>query len=224
MVTKKKTTKKTAKAKLDVVNTSGKVVGEYAPDSFVFDGEVNEALIHQAVTTYLANQRKGLASTKTRGKVSGGGAKPWRQKGTGRARAGSNRSPIWRGGGTTFGPQPHSYRKELPKKMKALAFKSALNAKHNDHQIVVLDEMKLTSHKTKDFIKILQGLKVENKKVRFVVEAMDVKVKRASGNIAKVSLAKAANLHATEVIDCKNLILTQEALRNIEARIKGCLQ
>ena len=110
--------KKSKKITLKVIDTSGKAVSDYILDPFVFDGVINRDLIHQAVVSYQANQRRGLANTKTRGEVRGGGKKPWRQKGTGRARVGSIRSPLWRGGGVTFGPRPRSYRKDLPKKMK----------------------------------------------------------------------------------------------------------
>ena len=136
--------------KLDVVNQKGKVVRTLELDQKVFDGKINMSLLHQAVVTYLANQRKGLASTKTRGEVRGGGRKPWRQKGTGRARVGSIRSPLWKGGGATFGPKPRDYSQKMPQRMKALALKSALNAKLNDKELMVIDDIKLRSHKTKE--------------------------------------------------------------------------
>ena len=153
--TKKKLRKKASIApenlSLPVLSTQGKKVEQIELEKRVFDGKISEALIHQAVVTYLANQRKGLASAKTRGEVRGGGIKPWRQKGTGRARVGSIRSPLWRGGGVTFGPKPHSYYKDLPQKMKAMALKSALNAKLRDKEILILSDLKVVSHKTKDF-------------------------------------------------------------------------
>ncbi len=223
-----KTTKKSAKKeplKLEqaVLNTKGKEVEKIELDKKVFDGKVSFALIHQAVVTYLANQRKGLAAAKTRGQVRGGGAKPWRQKGTGRARVGSSRSPLWEGGGVTFGPKPHSYYKDLPKKMKILALKSALNAKLKDNQILILEGLKVDSNKTKDFSKIIGNLKLNAEKIRLVVETQDKNLKLASRNIKKVLLAKASDVHATEVIDCKRLVLTKNALRQIEKRVKKCL-
>ena len=225
--TKKKVSKKaTATPKslsLPVLSIQGKEVEQIELEKRVFDGKISQALIHQAVVTYLANQRKGLASTKTRGEVRGGGIKPWRQKGTGRARVGSIRSPLWRGGGVTFGPKPHSYYKDLPQKMKTMALKSALNAKLRDKEISILSDLKVTSHKTKDFSKIVKSLKLDGVKMRVVVEKLEPNLKLATRNIKKVLLAKANDIHATEVVDCKRLVLTKQALRDVEERIKKCL-
>ncbi|NQT28836.1 MAG: 50S ribosomal protein L4 [Candidatus Omnitrophica bacterium] len=224
---KKKVGKKTIVApnglSLPVLSTQGKEVEQIELEKCVFDGKISEALIHQAVVTYLANQRKGLASTKTRGEVRGGGKKPWRQKGTGRARVGSIRSPLWRGGGVTFGPKPHSFYKDLPQKMKTMALKSALNAKLRDKEILILSDLKIGSHKTKDFSKIIKSLKLDQTKVRVVVEKLESDLKLATGNMKKVLLAKASDVHATEIIDCKRLVLTKNALRDVEERIKKCL-
>lgn len=225
--TKKKVSKKTAvipkSLSLPVLSTQGKEVAQIELAKRVFDGKISEALIHQAVVTYLANQRKGLASTKTRGEVRGGGIKPWRQKGTGRARAGSIRSPLWRGGGVTFGPKPHSYYKDLPQKMKTMALKSALNAKLRDKEIMILSDLKVASHKTKDFSKIVKSLKLDGVKVRVVAEKLESNLKLSTRNIKKVLLAKASDVHATEIVDCKRLVLTKNALRDVEERIKKCL-
>ena len=221
--TKKSTKKEVLNLELSVLDSKGKEVEKLELDKAVFDGKVSPALVHQAVVAYLANQRKGLAAAKTRGQVRGGGAKPWRQKGTGRARVGSSRSPLWEGGGVTFGPKPHSYYKELPKKMKALALKSALNSKLKDNQILILEELKTDSPKTKDFSKIMSNLKLNGEKIRLVVEALDNNLKLASRNINKVLLAKASDVHTTEVIDCKRLVLTKKALRQVEERVKKCL-
>jgi len=229
--TKKKSAKKAKKVvkkslnslNLTVVNTQGKKVDDLEVDPKVFDGTINMSLMHQAVVSYLANQRKGLACAKTRGDVRGGGAKPWRQKGTGRARFGSSRNPVWKGGGVAFGPKPHSYYKNLPKKMKTLAFKSALNAKLRDEQLVLLDKLELDSHKSKKFSAIVNKLKLDKEKIRFVVENLENNLKLASRNIAKVEVAKAASIHTIEVLDCSKLILTKGALRSIEERVKKCL-
>ena len=224
---KKKVSEKTtaiqSSLSLPVLSTQGKKVEQIELEKSVFDGKISEALIHQAVVTYLANQRKGLASTKTRGEVRGGGKKPWRQKGTGRARVGSIRSPIWRGGGVTFGPKPHSFHKDLPQKMKTMALKSALNAKLRDKEILILSDLEITSHKTKDFSKIVKSLKLDGVKMRVVVGKLESNLKLATGNMKKVLLAKASDVHATEVIDCKRLVLTKDALRDVEKRIKKCL-
>ena len=209
--------------KLGVFNARGKEVEKIELDGQVFDGTVKPTLIHQAVTAYLANQRKGLASAKTRGKVRGGGTKPWRQKGTGRARVGSIRSPLWKGGGVTFGPQPRSYYKELPKRMKVVALKSALNLKLKNDQILILEGLVLDSHKTKDFAKIVSNLKLADQRVRVVVEQIENNSKLAARNLQKVSLSKASDVHTTDIMDCKKLVLTKGALSQIQERVKKCL-
>lgn len=225
--TKKKVSEKTValpnSLSLPVLSTQGKEIEQIELEKRVFDGKICEALIHQAVVTYLANQRKGLASTKTRGEIRGGGIKPWRQKGTGRARVGSIRSPLWRGGGVTFGPKPRSYYKDLPQKMRTMALKSALNAKFRDQEILIVSDLKITSHKTKDFSRIVKSLKLDGVKVRLVVEELDSNLKLATGNMKKILLARASDVHTTEVIDCKRLVVTKNALRQIEARVKKCL-
>ena len=225
--TKKKSIKKTVtkpkSLSLPVLNIQGKEVEQIELETKVFDGKISEALLHQAVVAYLANQRKGLASTKTRGEVQGSTAKPWRQKGTGRARVGSIRSPLWRGGGVTFGPKPRSYYKELPHKMKTMALKSALNAKLRDKEILILSDINISSHKTKDFSKILKSLKLDGIKIRLIASKVENDLKLATRNIKKVLLAKASDVHTKEVIDCKKLVLTKGALRDMEERVKKCL-
>lgn len=216
-------TKQNVFMNIDVVNVQGKIVDTIELDPFVFDGKVNSELIHQAVVTYLSNQRKGLACTKTRGEVSGGGRKPWRQKGTGRARAGSTRSPLWRKGGITFGPKPHSFYKDFPKKMKISALKSALNSKANDKEIIVLDNLDVSSGKTKDFFKIVQNLKLDNAKLRFVVSILGDNLKRAYRNIKSVGIGTARNLNTYDALDCKNIIFTKAALLDVQERVKKCL-
>lgn len=206
---------------LDAWDIQGKKTGKLELNPQVFDGKVNLALIHQAVVAYLANQRKGLASAKTRGMVSGGGVKPWRQKGTGRARVGSIRSPLWKGGGVIFGPKPHSYYKKLSKKMRRLALKSALNAKFKDQQILILDDLVVNSPKTKSFFTVLKNLKLTSGKVRFVVDNLENNLKLASRNIQNIFLTRAEDLCAFEVVDCKKLVLTKEALRILEERLKS---
>jgi len=222
-VSKKSTKKETKSLKLSVLDVKGKEVETIELDPKVFDGVINPSLMHQAVTAYLANQRAGLASTKTRGKVRGGGAKPWRQKGTGRARVGSIRSPIWRGGGVTFGPQPRSYYKDMPKKMKAAALKSALNAKLDNEQITILDDLSLGSHKTKDLVKIVENLKLKGQKIRLVVEKIEDNSKLACRNLEKVLLIRASDVHTAQVLDCKRVVLTKEALATIQKRVQKCL-
>lgn len=205
---------------ISVLNIQGEEVDKIELDSFVFDGKINTSLIHQAVITYLSNQRKGRACTKTKGEVQGGGKKPWRQKGTGRARIGSIRSPLWRGGGIIFGPKPKSYRKDLPKKMKNSALKSVLNAKLNDKEMLVLDNLKVDSHKTKEFAKIIKNLKLSKIKSRFVVENLENNLQLSLRNIKDVDVEVAKNLNAASALDCRRLVFTKNGLREVETRIK----
>lgn len=224
---KKKTTEKPDKPdrlNLNVLDLKGKEVGKAELDPLVFDGKVSHALLHQAVVIYLSNQRAGLASTKTRGEVSGGGRKPWRQKGTGRARVGSIRSPLWRKGGITFGPKPHSFYKDLPKRMKVLALKSALNSKLNDNEILILDNLKVNSHKTKDFFKIITNLKLDSSRIRFVVDSLDSNLKLSCRNIENADIELARNLNTYGALDCKNLVLTKNALIEVQERVKKWLK
>ncbi|MFH1505176.1 MAG: 50S ribosomal protein L4 [Candidatus Omnitrophota bacterium] len=221
---KDKIAKSELNLELNVLSSKGKEVGKVMLDKTVFDGKLSEALIHQAVVAYLANQRKGTACTKTRGEVSGGGRKPWRQKGTGRARVGSTRSPLWRKGGVTFGPKPRSYYQDLPKKMKIMALKSALNAKLADQQILIIDSLALDSHKTKEICKIINSLKLNGEKIRLVIPELKSDLKLSCRNIKNVLLAKAADIHTIEVINCKKLILTKDALNVVEERVRKCLQ
>lgn len=209
---------------IKVLNIQGKEVEAIKLDSSVFDGKVNTELIHQAVVAYLSNQRKGLAHTKTRGEVSGGGRKPWRQKGTGRARVGSIRSPLWRKGGITFGPKPHSFYKDLPQRMKALALKSALNSKLKDSEILVLNSIKLGAPKTKDFFNIIQKLKLIDSHIRFVTDDLDKNLKLSCRNLQNVDMGSVNNLNTYCAMNCKKLIFTKSALENIQGRIKKWLK
>lgn len=227
MVRKSPTKHKAAKREkleLSVLDSRGKELETVQLNNQVFDGKVNLPLIHQAVVIYLANQRKGLAATKTRGQVSGGGRKPWRQKGTGRARVGSIRSPLWRGGGITFGPEPHSYYRNLPKKMKLMALKSALNAKLKDKQIMVVRDFTVDSHKTKNVFNILRALNLNELSVQLVVAEPDNNLKLASRNIPRLSVSRPQDIHTTDVVNCKKLVVTKEALNKLQERIAKCLQ
>ncbi|MCM8831456.1 MAG: 50S ribosomal protein L4 [Candidatus Omnitrophica bacterium] len=204
---------------LPVLNTEGKEIDTITLNKTVFDGKVNMELLHQAVVTYLSNKRAGLASTKTRAEVKGSGRKPWRQKGTGRARVGSIRSPLWRKGGIVFGPKPHSFRKLLPQKMKIGALKSALNAKLLDNEILILDNILLNVPKTKEFFKILKNLKLTNLSLKFVVPKVDLNLRLASRNIPKIEILQAQNLNTYDALNCKKIIFTKEALAIVENRI-----
>ncbi|RKY41359.1 MAG: 50S ribosomal protein L4 [Candidatus Omnitrophota bacterium] len=206
--------------KLKVWSQEGKVVGEVELDKKIFDGNINYSLIHQAVVTYLANQRRGLASVKTRGEVRGSGRKPWRQKGTGRARVGSIRSPLWRGGGVIFGPKVRDYSKKFPQRMKNMALKSALNAKLKSNQIMIAKDINIDEPKTKKAVEVLRNLKLNGERVRIVKEKIDKNLKLALRNLEKVELEKADALTTYTVLDCKKLIITEESLKKIEERLR----
>jgi len=204
---------------IDLLDMEGKIKDRFKLEGKVFDGTINYALMHQAVVVYLANQRSYTASTKTRGEVKGSNKKPWRQKGTGRARAGSIRSPLWRKGGVVFGPKPRDLYKELSKRMKILALKSALNAKLKDNEFMVLESLNLNSCKTKEFFKILTNLKVEEKRNTFVVDSLEKNLVLSSRNIENVKIVKASDLNTYNALDCKNLIFTKDAILEVQNRI-----
>jgi large subunit ribosomal protein L4 len=210
---------------LPIYNTEGKEIDTVKLNSTVFDGVINTDAIYQAVNAYRANQRKGLASTKTRGEVSGGGRKPWKQKGTGRARVGSTRSPLWRHGGVVFGPHPRDFSFSLPQKIKALALRSALNAKIKDKGLIVLDDLKLAGPKTKEASKIFFNLKVADKKkgrnsVLVLVEKMEKNAQMALGNLSFLDLALAIETHVYQVLSHKKIIITKDGLNTLTNRLK----
>ncbi|MBN2484123.1 MAG: 50S ribosomal protein L4 [Candidatus Omnitrophica bacterium] len=209
---------------LEIYNQKGKKISKYSLDSKVFDGKVNHDLLNQAVVSHLANKRTGCAKTKRRGEVSGGGIKPWRQKGTGRARVGSIRSPLWRGGGITFGPQPHKYTKKFPQRMKTMALKSALNSKLNDEQLMVIDQIVLDSKKTKGFFEILRNLKVEKTKVKFIIDTPTDNLAFASRNIANLTVSRVNDLSTYMALNCEKIVFTKESLLKIEEKIKKWLK
>ena len=198
-------------AEIEIYNIKGKSVGKFELDKELFNGEVNEPILYQVIKMYEANQRQGTASTKTRSDVSGGGKKPWKQKGTGRARAGTIRSPLWRGGGIVFGPHPRDYSYQVPKSIKRLALIASLNAKLNDKNMIVIDEIKLEKPKTKEVATLLRNLKAE-KKPLLVLEEKNEGVIRASRNIANLLLRDYKALNAYEVLKQQKLVLTQKAL------------
>lgn len=212
---------------LPIYSSEGKEVDSLKLNSAIFNGEVNTAALYQAITAYRASQRMGLAATKTRGEVSGGGIKPWRQKGTGRARAGSIRSPLWRHGGVTFGPHPRSFYCRLPKKIKALALKSSLNAKVKEGNMMVVDELKLATAKTKDAAKIFAKLKLPPKAEKkrnntlLLLDKIDNNVKLALRNLEFLDLNLARDTHAYEVLAHRRVILTQSALNELTKRLKN---
>jgi len=207
--------------KIEVHNQEGKVIGKEPLETAIFDGYINQDLMHQAIQTYLANKRQGTVATKTRGLVSGGGKKPWRQKGTGRARFGSIRTPIWRHGGTVFGPQPRDYSRKFPKRMNLQALKSALNAKLKDAQIIFVDDVLLKQVKTKDFSAILKNLKISEEKALILKKTVDNTLLLSSRNIPMVAMQRAASVNTYSLMNCKKLVLTKDALDVLKSRIQG---
>ncbi|MGE5553267.1 MAG: 50S ribosomal protein L4 [Betaproteobacteria bacterium] len=198
---------------VNVVDMNGQKVGELDLPEAVFAVEVNEGLMHDAVVAHLASQRRGTHDTKTRGEVSGGGRKPWRQKGTGRARQGSIRAPQWTGGGTVFGPTPREYAYKLPKKMRRLALKSALSAKLAAEELVVVDELKLSEPKTKDMAAVLRALNAPEALV--VTAGPDETVSLASRNLPGVKTTAAAGLNVYDILNHDRLVMTRDAVARV---------
>lgn len=201
--------------KVAVFNLEGQTVGEIELSDSVFGAEVNEALLHEAVVRYLANQRQGTHDTKTRAEVAGGGRKPWRQKGTGRARQGSIRAPQWRHGGIVFGPTPRDYRLEMPVKARRSALRSALSAKVRDGEIFVLDALNLEAPRTKEITRLLGNLKVAGKAL-IVTAANDTNAYKSARNVEGVKTAEAAGLNVYDVLTHDNLVITKDAVARVQ--------
>ena len=200
---------------MKVVNSSGKKVGTIELNAAVFEQEYNESLIHQVVVAQLANKRQGTKSTLTRAEVRGGGIKPWRQKGTGRARQGSIRAPQWIKGGVVFAPKPRDFSQKINQKMKVAALKSALSEKVRDNEITIINEIKAENGKTKEIATILKNLKME-KRVLLVVGERDELVIRACRNIENVTLINASLINVYDVVANANCIMTKDAVNKIE--------
>lgn len=198
-------------AEIPIYNTKGQSVGKMTLDKDIFNGEVNQAVLYQAIKMYEANLRRGTASTKTRSEVSGGGKKPWKQKGTGRARAGTIRSPLWRGGGIIFGPHPRDYSYSIPRRIKRLALISSLNDKLNNNELIIVEDMKISQPKTKEFMGVLHNLKAADKPL-LVLDDKDETIILASRNVPQLLLRDYRALNAYDVLKQHKLILTQKAL------------
>lgn len=201
--------------KLTVLDMSGKQVGDIELSESVFGITPNEAVLHEAVVMQQASLRRGTHATKNRAAVSGGGKKPWRQKGTGRARHGSIRSPLWVGGGTVFGPQPRSYAYKLPKKVRRIAIKSALSSKVNDSELIVLDELKMEQPKTREMVQVLKNLGVDRKAL-IVADQVEENAELSARNIPGVKVIPAEGLNVLDVLYHDKLILTRGAVNRIE--------
>lgn len=201
-------------ANVSVYNIEGKEVGSIELNDAVFGVEVNEHLVHMAVVNQLANNRQGTQSAKTRSEVSGGGRKPWRQKGTGHARQGSTRAPQWTGGGIVFAPKPRDYSFKMNKKEKRIALLSALSSKVAESKIVVLDEFKLDEIKTKKFIEVMNNLKVENALV--VLEGENKNVVLSGRNIPSVKVTATNEINTYDVLKYTTLVVTKAAVEKLE--------
>ena len=200
---------------ISVLNMDGKSVEEIELNKEIFDIEINEHAVYLVVKNILANKRQGTHSAKTRAEVRGGGRKPWRQKGTGRARQGSIRSPQWRGGGVVFAKKPRDYSYTTPKKVRRLALKSALTSKAQENEIIVLDDFKLEEAKTKNFKKVLDNVNA-NRKALVVIADNDENIKRASRNMENVKTTMAQNINVYDILKYNSFVVTKDALKVIE--------
>ena len=201
--------------KINVVDMAGKVVSELELNENVFGIEPNKTAMHSVVVNYLANQRQGTQSTLTRTEVSGGGRKPWRQKGTGHARQGSTRSPQWRHGGIALGPKPRSYRFVLNKKVRKLAMLSALSSKVSANEMIVVDAIKTDEFKTKTMVAMLKALEAE-KKTLIVLDAVDAKVIKSAANIEGVKTTQYNTLNVYDILNCDKFVIVKGAVEKLE--------
>lgn len=204
---------------IPVFDIKGKEIEKFELDKELFNGKVNKAALYQAVLMYNANARQGNAATKTRGDVSGGGKKPFRQKGTGRARAGSTRSPLWRHGGTIFGPQPRDYHYDMPKKLKRVAFLSSINSKLSDSRMIGIMNVAIAEPKTKSFKAVVSALKLMGKSL-FIVDVLDQNAMRASRNLQEVTVRSYKDFNTMDVLHNDNLIVCKPALEKLIERFK----
>ena len=202
-------------SKINVLDMAGKVVSEIELNDAVFGIEPNKSAMHSAVVNYLANQRQGTQSTLTRTEVSGGGKKPWRQKGTGHARQGSTRAPQWRHGGIALGPTPRSYRFTLNKKVKKLAMLSALSCKVADNEMIVVDAIKTDEFKTKTMVAMLKALGAE-KKTLIVLDSVDNKVIKSAANIKGAKTTQVNTLNVYDILNCDKFVIVKGAVEKLE--------
>ena len=199
---------------LQVLNNQGKKTSTIKVDEAIFGLTPNKDAVHRSVLSEMANSRQGTHSTKSRGMVRGGGKKPWKQKGRGVARAGTNRSPIWRGGGTVFGPEPHKYEYNLPKKIKRLARRSVLSQKIKDEKLIVIDDFNVKKIKTKKICQLLQKLKIDGK-VIFLTSDIDENLFLSLRNIPNIALLKAINASTYDLIDSDFILIDKKGLESL---------
>jgi large subunit ribosomal protein L4 len=219
---KKAVAEKPSESTIPLYDSRGREIGRFELKKELFDGAVNRDILYQVMTMYCANQRQGTASTKTRSDVSGGGRKPWRQKGTGRARAGSSRSPLWRGGGVVFGPHPRDFHYDLPRKVKARGLLSGLNSKLNDGRFFGIDAIEIDEPKTKRFRAVLEALMLKGKSLFILADDMNEKILRASRNLQEVAIKNIGNFNTADVLRCDNLVMSRAALEKLPERF-SCL-
>ncbi len=200
-----------------ILNSANEQVGTAALDDEIFSVPVNDALLWEVVRMQLAAKRQGTHDVKTRSEVRGGGKKPWRQKGTGRARAGSRRSPLWRGGATLFGPTPRSYAFSMPKKKRKLALRSALAAKARDGELVVVEDLGLAEIKTKTLAQTLRGIGVESALI--IIPERDEKIEKSARNLPWVKVLRVEGLNVYDVLRYEKLVLLRSALEKVEERL-----
>ena len=193
--------------KIDVQNSSGKVVESINLDRKIFNIEMNTSVVRQAVLSELSNLRQGTHSSKNRSAVKGGGKKPWKQKGRGVARAGTIRSPLWKGGGVVFGPEPHGYNKKLPKKMSKLARKSVLSKKLHDGELIVLDTIEIGTKKTSDFISFMKSIDIFNKKTLILVDSYQENLILSSRNIRHVFVENVKSVSVYDLLDSEMILV-----------------
>ena len=201
--------------KIDVYNIEGKKVNDVELKEDIFGIIPNEELVHSVIVNYLANQRQGTQSTKTRSEVSGGGKKPWRQKGTGRARQGSIRAPHWVGGGIALGPKPRSYSYKLNKKERRLAIKSCLSSKVIENELTVVDKFEFNAIKTKEVAKMLNSLKLEGKTLILLPEKNEI-IQKSARNIKGVKTLSVNTINAYDLVNYKNLVVTLDTVKRLE--------
>ena len=207
--------------KVSIKKLDGTKAADISVEKQVFGIVPNDAVVRQAILAEMTNMRQGTHSSKNRSKVRGGGKKPWKQKGRGVARAGTIRSPLWKGGGTIFGPEPHDYKHKLPKKISQLARKSVLSNKLSESELIVIDEITLDSNKTKDFVTILKKLELYGKKITLLVCGLEENLDLASRNLKDVYIVDAAKASTYDIIDCDILVMDKASLAIITKILKN---
>jgi len=206
---------------VDLYTKAGSQAGQIELNDSVFAIEPNEHAMHQAVVAFLANKRQGTAKTKVRSEVSGGGKKPWRQKGRGTARSGSSRSPLWVGGGTVHGPKPHEYNMNLSKKFKQLAKKSALSLRFEEKNAVIVEDFAFDAIKTSQMVEVLKNLKIENEKILILLPKPDNNIYLSTRNIPNVSILPVNTISTYHILSHKKLLLFKGAVETLESSLKN---